>query len=132
MFILQNFIYIISKGGNIYMKYHITEQKGLFYIKFSGGTKKNEPVLAKKMLLPYLKRKGVRVIVDLKELEKCDMITLVLLLNGIRKDIRLLNGGLRLCSLKSEIQTYFTENHLDHIFETYKNFETAKKIEWRN
>ena len=114
------------------MKYCIIERNDLFHIKLSGETKRNESILAMSALLPYLKGKDIRVIIDMKELEKYEIITLTLVVSGIRKKIRLLGGELRLCSLKSEMQKYFKENHLDQIFEIYESVETAQKSEWRN
>lgn len=51
------------------MKYHVVKGGGLFLIKISGETRKNEAILAKRMLSPYFKEKGIKVIMDLKELE---------------------------------------------------------------
>jgi hypothetical protein len=44
------------------LKYHIVEEADFLLIKVSGGTKKNEALLAKRMLSRYLKGKGIRVI----------------------------------------------------------------------
>ena len=112
------------------MKYHIVEEGGFFLIKISGETRKNEALSAKRVLSPYLKEKGIKVIMDLKELEKFEPTTILGVLNGIRKEINLLRGGLKLCSLKPEILNYFKENRLDHIFQIYENEERAKKSEW--
>jgi anti-anti-sigma factor len=112
------------------MKYHIIENAGFFLIKISGNTKKNEALPAKKALSPYFKERGIRVIMDLKELEKFEPITLLGVLNGIRKEIDLLRGNLKLCSLKPEILNYFKENRLDQFFQIYEDEERAKKSEW--
>ena len=112
------------------MKYHIVEEGGFFLIKISGEPRKNEALPARRMLSPYLKEKGIRVIMDLKELEKFEPITILGVLNSIRKDIDLLRGCLKLCSLKTEILNYFRENRLDHVFHIYEDEERAKKSEW--
>ena len=114
------------------MKYHVVEDAAFFLIKISGETRKNEALPAKRALSPYLKERGIRVIMDLKELEKFEPITLLGVLNGIKKEIDLLGGGLKLCSLKQEILNYFKENRLDQIFQVYEDEERAKKGEWRN
>ena len=114
------------------MTYHIVEESEFFFIKISGKPKKNEVVLAKNVLSSYLKKKGMKVIIDLKELEDFEPITLLLVLASIRKEIGLSRGCLRLCSLKPEIRNYFRENHLDQIFAIYEDEEMAKKSEWRN
>ncbi|MFH1932911.1 MAG: STAS domain-containing protein [Pseudomonadota bacterium] len=114
------------------MKYHIVEDSGFFLIKISGESRKNEALPAKRMLFPYLKEKGVRVIMDLKELKNFEPIILLGVLYSIRKETNLLGGGLKLCSLKPEILNYFRENRLDQFFQIYENEEKAKKSEWRN
>lgn len=89
------------------MKYHIVEDAGFFLIKISGESRKNEAIFAKRVLSAYLKERGIRVIMDLKGLEKFEPITLLGVLNGVRKEIDLLGGNLKLCSLKPEILNYF-------------------------
>jgi len=74
------------------VKYDIVEEDGFFLIKISGETRKNEAVMAKGVLFSYLKEKGIKVIMDMRELEKFEPITLVGILNGIRKEVNLLRG----------------------------------------
>jgi len=114
------------------VKYDIVEKNGLFLIKISGETRRNEAIMAKGALSPYLKEKGIKVIMDMKELEKFEPITIVGILNGIRKEVNLLRGCLKLCSLNPEILNYLRQNHLDYIFQIYEDREMAKKSEWRN
>ena len=114
------------------MKYHIAEEGDFFIIEISGEPRKNEALPARKMLSPYLKEKHIRVIMDLKGLEKFEPITLLGVLNGVRKDVSFLRGDLKLCSLKPEILNYFRENRLDQVFHIYKDEEGAKRSEWKN
>lgn len=114
------------------MKYHIVEEGGFFLIRISGEPRKNEALPARRMLYPYLNRKGIRVIIDLRELKNVEPIILLGVLNSIRKETNLLGGGLKLCSLKPDILNYFRENRLDQFFQIYENEEKAKKSEWRN
>ncbi len=114
------------------MKYHIVKDDDFFIVKISGQPKKNEALQVKSILSSYLKERGVRVIMNFKELEKFEPITLLGVLNGMRKEIDLLGGCLKLCSLKLEILNYFKENRMDQFFMIYENEEGAKKSEWRN
>ncbi len=109
------------------MNYRIVEENGFYLIEVSGKTRKNEAVMARKCLFPYLKETGMRVIIDMKELEKFEPITVVGVLSSIRKEINLLRGDLKLCSLNPEIMKYITQNRLDCLFHIYENRETAKK-----
>jgi len=112
------------------VKYHIVEEDGFCFIKVSGETRKNEAVMARGGLSPYLKEKGIKVIMDMEELGKFEPITLVGVLNGIRKEVNLLRGDLKLCSLNPKVLTYLKLNRLDEIFQVYEDREMAKRSEW--
>lgn len=99
------------------MKYHISKSSGLLLIKISGDTRKNEALPAKKLLLRHLREQGMQVIVDMAELDRVEPITLAGVLNAIRKEVRLLNGDLKLRSIRPEILRYFQMHRLDHIFQ---------------
>lgn len=114
------------------MKYIIVKQEGLIVIKVSGKTRNNEPLLARRILSRYLRERGIRVILDLKEIEGGEPIALVGLLNSIRKEIGLLRGDLKLCSLRPTLLTHFKENRLDRMFHIYKDEQTARKSTWRS
>jgi len=114
------------------MKYHIIENTGFFHIKISGDTRKNEALQARRAFNNYFKGKGIKVIVDLQELHEFELITLLEVLNSIRKEVNFLGGCLKLCSLNPEILNYFKENRLDQFFDIYKDEEMAKKSKWRN
>ena len=114
------------------MKYHIVEENGFVLIKISGETRKNEAVLVKKSLLPYLQKRGIRLIVNLNELEKVEPAILIGVLTGIRKEIGFLRGDLKLCALNPDILNFFKQNRLNQIFQIYEDEEITKKSEWRD
>jgi anti-anti-sigma factor len=114
------------------LKYHVVEVSDVVLIKVSGRTKNNEALSAKRMLTPYLSKTGVKVIVDLRKLEKAEPVMLLGVLNGIRREISLLRGELRLCSLKPDILDYFKRNRFDDIFEIYEDERIARESQWRN
>ena len=113
------------------MKYHIVKNNDFFIIKISGHPQKNEALQVKSIFSSYLKERGIKVIMDLKEIEKFEPITLLGVLNGMRKEIDLLGGCLKLCSLKLETLNYFKENRMDQFFNIYEDEESAKKSEWK-
>jgi anti-anti-sigma factor len=114
------------------VKYHIIDEKGILFIKISGDTRKNEALLVKRALSPYLKRKGIRVIVDLKELGRIEFVGLLGVLSGIKKKVDLLRGDLKLCSLKPELLDYLRQNRMDQILQLCKDEEDARKSQWRS
>ena len=113
------------------MKYIIVKQEGFLVIKVSGKTRDNEPLLARRILSRYLRERGIRVILDLKEIEGGEPIALVGVLNSVRKEIGFLRGDLKLCSLRPTLLTHFKENRLERMFTIYKDEKTAKKSAWR-
>jgi len=111
------------------VKYQIIKNGRTFIINLSGDTRKNESIILKKVFSPYFKERGIKVIVNLKKIEKVDLVTLLGVLTSIRKEIAFLKGELKLCSLKPEILNYFKENRLDHFFQIYEDEEKARKSE---
>ena len=109
------------------MKYQIIEEDEFLTINVSGKTRKNEAVLSNALLNPYLPNKGVKVILDLKELEKFDPMILLGVLNSLKKKIDLLGGYLMVCSLKPEMKNCLRENRLEQIFNIFEDAEKAKK-----
>lgn len=107
------------------MKYQIIDKKGLLVINISGDTRKNEALPAKRLLSRHLRKNGMSVIVDMAELNRVEPVTLVGILNAIRKEVRLLNGDLKLRSVRPEILAYFQAHQLDRFF---KFCEDEKKI----
>jgi anti-anti-sigma factor len=116
---------LLTQGRFRNMKYMVIDRKDCIVIRLSGDTRNNEALLAKRLLLPYFRRMGIVVILDLNQLERFDPAILLGILNGIRKEVDLLHGELKLCSLKSEIDYYFKENRLDRIFQVHKDEKAA-------
>jgi len=109
------------------VKYQIVKEDEFLFIKVSGKTRKNEMLLSKSLLKPYLNDKGVKVIIDFKELEEFEPITLLGVLNTLKKEIDLLRGDLMICSLKPEMKNYLRENRLEQTFCIFEDAEKAKR-----
>jgi len=108
------------------MKYEIINGINHLLIKISGDTIKNEALFVKRQLFPYLKKMGTMVIIDLSGLERFESAIILGVLNGIKKEVNLNSGELKLCSLDPKIKFYFKENRLDWIFEVYDDLDTAR------
>ena len=109
------------------MKYQIVNENDFLLIKVSGNTRKNEAVLSNAQLKPYLQGKGIKVIIDFKELGQFEPTTLLVVLNTLKKEIDFLRGSLMVCSLKPEMEGYMRKNRLDHIFYIFDDMEKAKQ-----
>ena len=70
------------------MKYRVIDQEDDLVIRISGETRENEPLLAKKMLSPYLKRRGIRLIVDLDEVAAFEPVALLALFRSLQSPER--------------------------------------------
>ena len=113
------------------MKYTIVKQEEFLVIKVSGKTRGNEPLVARRILSRYLRERGIRVILDLKEVEGVELIALFGILHGIRKDIGLLQGDMKLCSMRPTLLIQLKEHGLDRMFTICKDEQTAKTSTWR-
>jgi anti-anti-sigma factor len=115
----------------IEMKYTIVRQEGTIVIKVSGKTRDNEPLVARRILTRYLREQGIRVIIDLTGIEDSKTIALVGVLHGIRKEVGLLKGDMKLCSLRPTLLTNFKEHGLDRMFTICNDEQTARKSTWK-
>ena len=64
---------------------------------------------------------------DLEGLDEPGGVYIVGVLNTIKKEFHLLDGGVRFCSLKPELYLYFQENRLDQIFDISQSVESSKQ-----
>lgn len=114
------------------MKYQVIDNKDYTIIRISGDARDNEALLVKRLLFPYFRKMGIVLIIDFKQLKRAEPANLVGILNGIRKEVDLLKGELRLCSLKSEFDYFLKENRLDRIFQVHKDEKAAIECPGRN
>jgi anti-anti-sigma factor len=109
------------------MNYEFVQEESFLIIKLSGSVKVNERLLSKEFLAPYLQRSHPKVIIDLENLSGSEEVYIVGVLNTIKKEFQLLEGEVKLCSLKPELHRYFLENRLDQIFDIGLSVEATKQ-----
>ena len=109
------------------MKYKVINSTHHLLFKFSGDTRKNEALFVKRQLFPYLRKIGIMVIIDLSGLEEFEPAVNLGVLYGIKKEVSLNNGELKLCSLDPKIAFDFKESRLDRLFKVYADLNTARK-----
>ena len=116
------------------MNYELEHQDDYLIIKLSGVARPNERLLIKKSLTSSLRLSDRKVIVDLRNLESGDAVYLVGVLQAIQKEVQLIGGKMKLCSMPAAMVRYFQENRLDRMFEVAPSIERAKKnlIEEKN
>ena len=67
------------------------------------------------------------MIIDLENLAENEGVYIIGVLNTIKKEFQLLDGEVKLCSLKPELYRYFQENRLDQIFDIGQSVELIKE-----
>ena len=108
------------------MNYEFVYEEDFLIIKLSGSAEVNERLLAKESLTPYLQQPHRKVIIDLENLAEKEGVYIVGVLNTIKKEFQLLDGEVKLCSLKPELYRYFQENRLDQFFDIGQSVEQIK------
>ncbi len=118
---------LFESRGSTVMKYEFVYEGDFLIIKLSGSAEVNERLLAKESLTPYLQQSHQKVIIDLENLAENGEVYIVGVLNTIKKEVQLLDGEVKLCSLKPELYHYFQENRLDQIFDIGLSLESTKR-----
>jgi anti-anti-sigma factor len=116
------------------MNYELDHQDDFLIIRLSGVARPNERLLIKKSLDSFLRPSDRKVIVDLKDLETGDAVYFVGVLKAIQKEVQLVGGKMKLCSVPAAVARYFQENRLDRMFDVDPSVEKAKRsfVEERN
>lgn len=106
------------------MNYRITEVSGWIIVSLSGKAANNEPLKVKHLFKRWLAQKGVRVIVNLKEIEEFGVWEMGLL-TSFKKEMDQRAGTLRLCHLDPLLEGYFQNDRFAEHFDIYSNLESA-------
>ncbi len=106
------------------MKYRVSEVAGWVIITPSGNAQNNEPLRVRYLFRRWLSRKGVRVIVDLKNLAQLGVWE-VGLLTTFKREVDQRDGVLRLCNLDPTLKGYFQNDRFPHQFGIFANLEDA-------
>jgi len=109
------------------MNCEVEHQDDFLIIKLSGTVRSNERLLIKRSLLSSLQPSCPKVIVDLGGLRSGGAGYCVGVLNTIKKEVHLIGGKMKICSLSQAIAHYFQENRLDEMFEIEPSIEEAKR-----
>ena len=106
------------------MKYRMTEVAGWIIMSLSGQAENNEPLRVKHLFKRWLTEKGMRVIVDLKEIEAFGVWEMGLL-TSFKKEMNQRGGTFRLCHLNPALKGYFQNDRFAEQFEIYPDLESA-------
>lgn len=106
------------------MKYRVSDTAGCVIIRPSGKDQNNEPLRVRYLFRRWLSRDGVRVIVDLKELDQFGVWE-VGLLTSFKREVDQRAGVLRVCSLDPNLEGYFKKDRFACQFDIYQDLESA-------
>jgi len=109
------------------MNYELDHHGDFLIIRLLGVARPNERLLIKKSLDSSLRPSDRKVIVDLKDLETGDAVYFVGVLKAIQKEVQLIGGKMKLCSVPAAVARYFQENRLDRMFDVEPSAEKAKR-----
>jgi len=113
------------------VNYRITEVNDWVIVHPSGKAQNNEPFRVKYLFHRWLTQKGIRVIVNLKEISQFGVWEMGLL-TSFKKEVGQRDGILRLCNLSPCLQSYFQNDRFAEQFETYRDLETViLRAPWR-
>jgi anti-anti-sigma regulatory factor len=118
---------LFESRGRTVMNYEFVYEEDFLIIKLSGAPEINERLLAKESLTPYLQQPHQKVIIDLENLAEKEGVYIIGVLNSIKKEFQLLDGEVKLCSLKPELYRYFQENRLDQFFDIGQSVKLIKE-----
>jgi anti-anti-sigma factor len=106
------------------LQYRITEVAGWVIVNPSGKAENNEPLRVRHLFRRWLTRSGIRVIVNLKQLERFGVWE-VGLLTSFKREVDQRAGVLRLCHLNPQLKGYFHDDRYAEQFEVYEDLEAA-------
>ena len=110
------------------VNYRITEVNDWVIVHPSGKAQNNEPLRVKYLFHRWLTQKGIRVIVNLKEISQFGVWEMGLL-TSFKKEVDQRAGILRLCNLSPCMQGYFQNDRFAEQFEIYRDLEGAMESE---
>lgn len=90
----------------------------------SGRAENNEPLKVKHLFKRWLTETGMRVIVNLKDIEEFGVWEMGLI-TSFKKEVDQRGGTLRLCHLDPSRKGYFQNDRFAEQFEIYPDLESA-------
>lgn len=106
------------------VKYRISEAAGWVIVTPSGNGENNEPLRVRYLFRRWLTRQGVRVIVNLKQLQQFGVWE-VGVLTSFKREVDQRAGVLRLCHLNRELNGFFHDDRFTEQFDVYDDLEAA-------
>ena len=113
------------------MKCHVIEKRDSIVIEIGGSLNKSIPFSVRDILRPWQSRTEPRIALDMGGIdEDGDIIAQLGVIAAFKKEVDIMNGFLKVCSLRPHIRNYLLKNRLDRIFDIYGNLNSAENSPW--
>jgi len=113
------------------MKCNIIEKRDFIFLEVGGSLNQDVPFSARDILHPWRSRTEPKIAVDLGGIdEDGDIIAQLTVITAFKKQVDLMSGFLKICSLRPRIKNYLLKNRLDRMFDIYENLNSAENSPW--
>lgn len=120
-----------KKKGVEIMKCHIIEKKDCAVARIFGPADGKTSFLIKDIVHTEFDGCCPRIILDMANMDDSNDITTQLsVITAFKKEVDMMNGFLKICSLKPRVKDYLLKNRLDRIFDIYEDLGSAEKSPW--
>ena len=113
------------------MKCNIIEKRDFIFVEIGGSLSKSVPFSVRDILHPWRNRTEPKIAVDLGGIdEDSDIIAQLAVITAFKKEVDLMNGFLKICSLRPHIKNYLHKTRLDRIFNICEDLNSAETSPW--
>ena len=113
------------------MKCNVIEKRDFIFVEIGGLLTKRGTFSVRDILRPWQTRTEPRIAIDLGGIdEDRDVVTQLDVINAFKKEVDLMNGFLKVCSLRPHIRNYLLKTGLDRIFDIYEDLNSAENSPW--
>jgi anti-anti-sigma factor len=114
------------------MKCNIIEKREFIFVEIGGLLNTKNPLSVRDILYPWRNRTGLKIAVDLGGIDEGDdVVTQLGVITAFKKEVDLMNGFLKICSLRPHIKNYLHKTGLDRIFDIYEDLNSAETSLWK-
>ena len=113
------------------MKCHVIERKEFIIVEIGGSLNKKNLFSVRDILRSWRTRREPKIALDLGGIyEDSDVLTQLGVITAFKKEADLMNGFLKVCSLRPHMRNYLFKNRLDEIFDIYEDLSSAENSPW--
>jgi len=113
------------------VKCNIIEKRDFIIVEIGGSLNQDVPFSVRDILRPWRTRTEPKIAVDLGGInEDRDVVTQLGVITAFKREVDLMNGFLKICSLRPRMKNYLVKNRLDRIFDIYENLSSTENSSW--